>query len=112
MLVLDVCSHTSPAFELEAPDGSSTSSSASAFFSFLGPPPNMEKTLSLTAEAASVAFSVTDEAGFDSAGFGSVISVVTFAVSSFCSVAPGAATCSAAGSGLAASAILTFGLVL
>lgn len=100
----------SAAFGLEAPEGSSTSS-ASSFFSFLGPPPNIENTLSLTAEAAVdaalVTVSAAEAAGFSSAGLGaSVTSEVTFAVSSLERVAPGAAVCSAEGSGLAVSDIV------
>jgi len=98
------------AWALEEPEGS-LASSTSSFFSFLGPPPNMEKTLSLTAAAAevaaSVAFSVTGLSSLEVvAGLSSLsaaLSVVTFAVSSLTRVAPGLATCSAAGSGLATS---------
>ncbi|KAH0357234.1 hypothetical protein KCU81_g325, partial [Aureobasidium melanogenum] len=46
------------AVALELPLGSSAPSSFSSAFSFLGPPPNMLKTLSLTAEAAAAAVSV------------------------------------------------------
>jgi hypothetical protein len=71
----------------------------------------MENMLSLTVAVAVAAASVTFSViGLSSApvaaGLGSVTSVVTFAVSSLTRVAPGAATCSAAGSGLAASAII------
>jgi hypothetical protein len=54
-LVVDGLRFTSSAsfFAFDEPDGSSTSSSS--FFSFFGPPPNMEKTLSLAAEAAPAA---------------------------------------------------------
>ena len=67
----------------------------------------MEKTLSFTAAAASVAFSVMGlsslEAAAGLASLSASLSVVTFAVSSWTRVAPGLATCSAAGSGLATS---------
>lgn len=96
--------HTSP-LGFEAPDGSSTSS-ASSFFAFAGPPPNMENTLSFTAAAASVAFSVMGLSSVLSAvasALSAALSVVTLAVSSLTRVGPGLATWSAAGSGLAAS---------
>lgn len=44
---------------LEDPDTSSGSSSGSSFFSFFAPPPNIEKTLSLTPAAAEVAVEAT-----------------------------------------------------
>ena len=77
-------------------------SSSSSFFSFFGPPPNIEKTLSLTAvvavAAAFVTVSVTELAGLSSCLL-SVAPVVTFSVSSLTRVGPGAAP---AGSGFGA----------
>jgi ABC-type uncharacterized transport system permease subunit len=88
-------------------------SSTSSFFTFAGPPPNMEKTLSFTVAAAeaaaSVAFSVMglsvllSEVVLVVSGWSAALSVVTFAVSSLTRVAPGLAVWSAAGSGLATS---------
>ena len=83
-------------FALEEPDASSGSSSGSSFFSFLAPPPNMEKTLSLTPAAAEVA----DEAALPA------ISVYVAGVDPSVAVASGwadlgslEAACSSVGSG-------------